>query len=182
MYGLVNQAIQGLVTDNYGVDTWNLIKSKAGVTEDVFLGNNIYDDKVTYDLASAAAEVLKISVDDVLSAFGKYWVLNIGKEKYSALMNSGGDNLSDFLLRLPNFHSRVMLVYPEIKPPEFKVQKVDERTIILNYYSTRIGLTAFMSGLISGLSEFFGTPCKVRHVSSEVTDINHDVFEVTLDR
>lgn len=182
MYGLVNQAIQGLVTDNYGVDTWNLIKSKAGVTEDVFLGNNIYDDKVTYDLASAASEVLKISVDDVLSAFGKYWVLNIGKEKYSALMNSGGDNLSDFLLRLPNFHSRVMLVYPEIKPPEFKVQKVDERTIILNYYSTRIGLTAFMSGLISGLSEFFGTPCKVRHVSSEVTDINHDVFEVTIDR
>jgi len=32
------------------------------------------------------------------------------------------------------------------------------------------------------LSEFFGTPCKVRHDSSEVTDINHDVFEVTIDR
>jgi hypothetical protein len=33
MYGLVNQAIQGLVVDNFGEDNWKAIKQKAGVTE-----------------------------------------------------------------------------------------------------------------------------------------------------
>jgi len=36
MYGLVNQAIQGLVIDNFGSENWNKIKQKAGVTNDSF--------------------------------------------------------------------------------------------------------------------------------------------------
>jgi len=180
MYGLVNQSIQGLVVDNYGQETWDLIRLKSGVREDFFESNKVYDDKVTYDLASAASEILKVSVHDVLSSFGKYWVLKIAKDKYGSLMNSGGSNFMQFLGNLPNFHSRVMLIYPEIRPPEFKVEKKSENVIVLHYYSTRLGLTGFMSGLIEGLSEFYGTPCVIKHVQSKVTEINHDVFEVTL--
>lgn len=180
MYGLVNQSIQGLVVDNYGQDTWDLIKINSGVNEDFFESSKVYDDKITYDLATAAAEILKISVDDVLAAFGKYWVLKIAKEKYGTLMNSGGSNLMQFLSNLPNFHSRVMLIYPNIRPPEFKVEVKDEKSLILHYYSTRLGLTGFMTGLIEGLAEFYGSPCVITHVQSKITDINHDVFEVTL--
>ena len=180
MYGLVNQAIKGLVIDNYGESTWETIRHKAGVTDETFIGSKLYDDNVTYSLATAASEVLKVSVNDVLAAFGKYWVLNVGKEKYGSLMSSGGNNLAEFLTNLPNFHSRVMLIYPEIKPPEFVTEKVSENKLLLHYYSTRMGLTYFMQGLIEGLSEFFSTPCNIRHLTSEVTEINHDVFEVNI--
>jgi hypothetical protein len=180
MYGLVNQAIQGLVLDNYGAEAWDQIRSKAGIKEDSFLGSQLYDDSVTYSLATAAAEVLQVGVGDVLSAFGKYWVLKIGKEKYGSLMNSGGSNLKEFLVNLPNFHSRVMLIYPDIRPPEFKVDTVSENVLHLHYFSSRMGLTSFMGGLIEGLSEFYGSSCAIRHIESNVTDINHDVFEVTI--
>jgi hypothetical protein len=180
MYGLVNQAIKGLVVDNYGEGTWDTIRLKAGVTDETFVGSKLYDDNVTYSLASAASEVLQVSVNDVLAAFGKYWVLHVGKEKYGSLMSSGGKNLAEFLTNLPNFHSRVMLIYPEIKPPEFKVEKISENVLHLHYFSVRMGLTSFMHGLIDGLSEFFSTPCTIQHIKSEVTEINHDVFEVTI--
>ena len=49
MYGLVNQAIQGLVVDNFGNENWNKIKQKAGVTEEAFLSNEMYDDSVTFN-------------------------------------------------------------------------------------------------------------------------------------
>jgi hypothetical protein len=181
MYGIVNQAIQGLVTDNYGVSAWEKIRIKAGVDGGVFLASQLYDDDLTYALAASASEVLSIPVDDVLKAFGKYWVLNVGKEKYGTLMKSGGGNIIEFLRNLPNFHSRVMLIYPNAQPPEFKVDIVSENVVHLHYFSARMGLTSFMSGIIEGLSDFFGTPCSINHLKHNVTDINHDLFEIIVD-
>jgi len=81
MYGIVNKAIQDLVTDNYGEDKWEAVKEKSGVDIDYFLSNEPYDDDITYKLAGAAADVLGISVGQVLNAFGEWWVIKTGKEK-----------------------------------------------------------------------------------------------------
>jgi hypothetical protein len=97
MYGLVNQGIQGLIIENYGSEIWDKIKAKAGYEDVTFLASHLYDDSVTFSLATTASEVLEISLENVLKAFGKYWVLNIGKEKYGTLMKSGGDNIIQFL-------------------------------------------------------------------------------------
>ncbi len=180
MYGLVNQAIQGLVVENFGADTWDKIKNKAGVDEEAFLSNKIYDDRITYDLAGAAAETLGITVGEVLHAFGKYWVLKVGNEKYGTLMRSGGDSLMEFLLNLPNFHSRVMLIYSDIRPPEFKIEQLDSRKILVHYYSSREGLTDFMGGLISGLAELYQTEATITCVESRANGHDHDVFEVMI--
>ena len=72
------------------------------------MSNESYDDSVTFNLAGAASEVLGISVSEVLVAFGEYWVLRTGQEKYGALLKAGGSNFSEFMINLPNFHSRVM--------------------------------------------------------------------------
>lgn len=181
MYGLVNQGIQGLITENYGSAIWEKIKAKAGYEDVTFLASHLYDDSVTFSLATTASEVLDINVADILKAFGKYWVLNIGKEKYGTLMKSGGNNIIQFLKNLPNFHSRVMLIYPKAQPPEFKVDVISENTIHLHYYSSRIGLTDFMFGLIDGLSEFFDARCSVNHLKHSETDITYDLFEIIVD-
>lgn len=180
MYGLVNQAIQGLVVENFGADTWEKIKTIAHVDDEAFLSNKIYDDRITYDLAGAAAETLGISVGEVLHAFGKYWVLKVGNQKYGTLMRSGGDSLMEFLLNLPNFHSRVMLIYSDIRPPEFKIEQLDSRKVLVHYYSTREGLTDFMSGLISGLAELYQTEANISCVESRSQGNDHDVFEVVI--
>jgi hypothetical protein len=180
MYGLVNQAIQGLVVDNHGEEAWNRIKAKAGVQEEVFLSNTIYDDSVTYNLAGAAAEELGVPLSDVLIGFGKYWVLRVGKEKYGALMMAGGSSFGEFLLNLPNFHSRVMLIYTDITPPEFKVEETGEGAYRLHYYSTRPGLTPFMQGLLEGLSELYDARSQIRCTGSRSDGLDHDIFEIAL--
>ncbi|MFN5346382.1 MAG: heme NO-binding domain-containing protein [Bacteroidota bacterium] len=180
MYGLVNQAIQGLVVDNFGEDSWKVIKQKASVTEDSFLSNEIYDDSITFNLAVSASEVLNIPLADVLKTFGKYWIIKVGNEKYGPLMKSGGDNFIDFIVNLPNFHSRVMLIYSDIKPPEFIVEKITESQLKLHYYSTRQGLTDFMFGLIQGLGELYQTPIDIKLIADRRNGDEHDIFEIDI--
>lgn len=178
MYGIVNKAIQGLVTENFGEEAWVKVKEKAGVTVDSFLSNEPYPDEVTYKLAGAASEVLNMTVENVLIAFGEYWILKTGLQHYGALMHSGGPDLKEFLVNLPNFHSRVMLMYPNITPPEFKITDIKDNSLQVHYYSQREGLKHFVFGLILGLGKMYKVETKVVITESREEGFDHDVFFV----
>ena len=179
MYGIVNKAIEELVTENFGSNAWVEVKKQSGVDVDFFLSNEPYDDAITYKLAIAASEVLKMSLDDVLIAFGEFWVLHTGKQKYGALMESGGNNLQEFLLNLPNFHTRVSLIYPNLTPPEFKVTDMKENSLHLHYFSHRPGLKEFVRGLIQGLSKMYNQPVSIELMASREEGSDHEVYYVT---
>ena len=178
MYGIVNKAIQGLVTENFGLESWQKIKEKSGVSVDAFLSNEPYPDQTTFDLAIAASEVLKIELKDILLSFGEYWVLKTGQESYGSLMKAGGDNLKSFLINLPNFHSRVMLIYPNLTPPEFKITDVEENSINVHYISTRNGLHYFMYGLLQGLGKMYKVEIKIEILALKSDGAANDVFKV----
>ena len=55
MYGLVNQALQGLISEQYGVEKWNIVKKKAGIEIDYFVSNEPYEDSITFDLVATAS-------------------------------------------------------------------------------------------------------------------------------
>lgn len=179
MYGIVNKAIEGLVIENFGPDRWEEIKIHAKVKEERFLTNEQYDDSITFRLAGSAAEVLDIPVKNILIQFGKYWVIKTARKHYGSLMDTGGNNLKDFVINLPNFHSRVMLLYPNIKPPEFKITHIEENSLHLHYYSTRMGLTDFVEGLLIGLGEAFNTPVNVALLVSREKGADHDEFGIS---
>ena len=180
MYGIVNQAIQGLVTENYGEEKWEEIKSKAEIEEDFFMSNEAYDDSVTYNLVGAASEVLGVSASEVLIAFGEYWILKTGMDNYGSLLSSGGDNIKEFLVNLPNFHSRVMLMYPNLTPPEFQVSNVEDNSMHVHYFSERQGLADFVTGLLQGLGKMFGKEISVEMIESRDKGSDHEVFLVNL--
>lgn len=69
MYGIVNKAIQGLITDSFGESLWLKVKEKSGILIDGFLSSDPYPDEITYRLAGAAAEVLQKPLEEVLQAF-----------------------------------------------------------------------------------------------------------------
>ena len=48
MYGMVNQAVRGLVLDVFGADAWRDISHKAQSPEE-FASLESYDDQVTYN-------------------------------------------------------------------------------------------------------------------------------------
>jgi hypothetical protein len=179
MYGLVNKAVEELVTTNFGEEKWELIKSKAGVDVDVFISNEGYPDETTYKLVGSASEVLGIPAEQILTAFGEHWVLNTASKSYGVMMKSGGKSLRDFLINLPNFHTRVAMIYPNLQPPRFECSDVEENSLSLHYHTHRPGLTFFVVGLVQGLGKFYSTPATCEISQRKEAGANHDVFLVS---
>jgi hypothetical protein len=178
MYGIVNKAIEDLVKVNFGEDIWEAVKKRSGVEVDYFLSNEPYDDDITYKLAGAVAEEVNISVGKVLEAFGEWWILKTGQEKYGGLMQAGGRNLREFLVNLPLFHNRIMLMYPKLTPPEFKISNIEENSLHVHYFSKREGLQEFVRGLLSGLGKMYETPVEVTLLETRDTGSHHEIFKV----
>ncbi len=179
MYGIVNKAIEDLVIANFGEEKWEAIKERSVIDIDFFISSEPYDDDVTFKLAVAVSEEMNMSVGDVLIAFGEWWVIKTTSEKYTGLMQSGGKNLKEFLLNLPNFHNRVMLIYPKLTPPEFKVSDVTENSIQLHYFSKRQGLQEFVRGLIQGLGKMYNTPVTIELMQTRNEGSTHEIFKIS---
>ena len=179
MYGIVNKAIEDLVKANFGEEKWTVILERSGVKEDFFISNEPYEDAITFKLAIAVSEEMNIPLADVLQAFGEWWILRTGKEKYGGLMEAGGSTLREFLVNLPLFHNRVMLIYPKLTPPEFKISHVEDRSLHVHYFSKREGLQEFVRGLLSGLGKMYSTPLEIKLIEDRNEGANHDVFHVS---
>ena len=71
MYGMVNKALQSLITQDYGEEAWESIKKEAGVEVQHFVSNDGYPDEVTYKLVAAACKTLHADATKLLFAFGQ---------------------------------------------------------------------------------------------------------------
>ncbi len=179
MYGIVNKAIEELVTAYFGEDKWEAIKERSGIDVEYFISTEPYDDDITYKLAVAVAQEMNITLSEVLIAFGEWWILKTAKEKYGSLLLSGGSTLIDFLEHLPDFHTRIMLMYPKLTPPEFKISNKTSNSIDVHYHSKRLGLQEFVRGLLQGLSKLFNKETQIELIQSRDDGSTHEIFRVS---
>lgn len=179
MYGLVNNAVQGLIVERFGEETWARIKKRAAVEVDEFLSMASYPDDLTYRLVGAATEELSMPAEDILHAFGEYWVLQIASKRYGDLMTAGGRTLPEFLQNLDQLHSRVRLSFPDLQPPSFRCSDIEEGCLTLHYISHRPGLAPFVTGLIQGLAKLFEVEATVTLIASREEGAEHDQFRIT---
>ena len=178
MYGMVNRAVEEMVCGTYGDATWEAIKRCAGVEVDAFISNEAYPDETTYRLVDATAKVLNLPADQVLESFGAHWVLHTAKDGYGSLMKAGGASMGEFLRNLPTFHARVVLIYPNLKPPRFQLSHIEENSLRLHYFSHRQGLQPFVRGLLNGLVAMFNLDGHVTTLQSREMGGDHDEFLV----
>lgn len=179
MYGIVNKAIEELVKANYGDEMWDAVKKRSGIEVDYFLSSEPYDDSITYRLATAVSEETGMPVQKVLEVFGEWWILKTGKEKYGGLMQAGGNSLREFLINLPLFHNRIMLIYPKLTPPEFRISNIEESSLHVHYFSKRLGLQEFVRGLLQGLGKMYDTNVIIELLRSRDTGSDHEIFKVS---
>jgi hypothetical protein len=175
---MVNNALESMVCKNHGEPTWEAVKAAAGIDIDVFISNRSYNDDITYQLVAAASKVLDAPASTLLEAFGEHWVLHTAVEGYGSLMQSAGKTLPEFLRNLPNLHSRVAMIFPELQPPHFHCTDITQTSIKLHYVSHRSGLEAFVVGLMHGLGKMFNTPVRVKQVEFRGNGADHDVFAI----
>jgi hypothetical protein len=179
MYGIINKSIKDLVVYNFGVEKWNLIRERSGIEQDFFISSESYDDEITWQIANNVAVETGMSVTDVLITFGEWWVLKTTKEKYASLMDAGGSNLKEFICNLPVFHNRIMLIYPKLAPPEFKITDNTNDSLNLHYLSSREGLQDFVRGLLQGLSKMFDEKISIELLQTRDDGNSHEIFKIT---
>jgi hypothetical protein len=179
MYGIINKSIEELVTEKFGENKWNEVKKVSEIDIDFFISNEPYDDAITYDLAIGISKVMNISLDAVLFTFGEWWILDTTKKKYGGLLKSGGASLKEFLVNLPQFHNHIMLMYPKLTPPEFKVSDINENNIVVHYLSKRPGLQEFVRGLFSGLGKLYKTNVTIELLQSRNEGSDHESFKIS---
>lgn len=180
MYGLVIISLQEMITKNYGPEKWNAVKRAAGVDEEILSRLTSYDDSVTYQLVGAAANELNITADELLERFGNHWITITAIQDYGELICAAGANIRDFLLHLPQFHTRVVLFLPNLQPPQFYCSDVGENTLTLHYSSTRAGLAPFVLGAIRGVGELYNKSVEVKQVDAKAQDGKyHHSFHVS---
>lgn len=178
MYGLVNRTIQEFVISNYNEATWEKIKKDSNVDFEVFVTNQVYDDSVTFALAASSANVLGVSLNIFLNQLGEFWILNTGLKHYSHYMTAGGASFKEFIINLPHFHTRVQLIFDEIRPPEFEITDLKDSSLTVHYFSTRTGLTQFVYGLLNGIGKMFEQEIEITIGESYSHNRKHDVFYV----
>lgn len=145
MFGWINDCTECLVVSKFGEETWHKIKEKANcnVVDGGFLRYKYYPDSDTVELVVAASEVLGVSVDDVLFAFGDYFIDYVQDNGYSNVLECLGSNMRDWLANLNSLHDHLQASYPKgfIAPVFWSEDDPDSSTeagaILVYYYSQR---------------------------------------------
>lgn len=183
MYGLINVALKDMINEHYGEDKWLEVLAESAVENDSFLSMRSYHDNVTYALIRAASRVLGLSPDDCLKMFGEYWVLKTATNSYPMLMDMAGDNLIDFLQNLDDLHDHITSTFKDYSPPSFRIEKLGADHHRLHYISQRVGLDAFVIGLLKGLAIRFDTNITFRSQSSEPIILGtHTIFDIEISK
>ena len=167
MYGLVNRAVEGLVTSRFGDAAWTTICERAGIEPGGFVAMDVYDDAVTYRLVDAASKTLDLPPEAVLEAFGEYWTIYTIEEGYGDLVSMMGSTLNEFLDNLDKMHERIGDAMPELVPPSFRREALDDGSSILHYYSEREGLAPMVIGLIKGLARRFDESIEIELLDNQ---------------
>ncbi len=178
MYGLVNQAIRDMICVNHGQEIWVKVREQADVEIEQFEGMEPYPDDLTHRLVMAASLELQQSPHALLRAFGEFWVRYTAAEGYGPLMEMAGSSLPEFLHNLDDLHARVGVNFPQLVPPAFDTEEMEEGTMHLHYHSQRQGLAPMVIGLVEGLGDRFETPVEVEQLACRTDGSDHDVFAV----
>jgi hypothetical protein len=178
MYGLINIAIRDLVKSKFSEQQWDQIFKQSGATDAAFIRMCPGDDATTYALVGAASDVLGLPASEILQAFGEYWTEFTADEGYGPLLDAAGSTLPEFLQNLDQLHTRVGMMYPDLKPPSFVCSEIADDSLMLHYKSGRDGLDDLVIGLLRGLGRRFKVDVKIEQVSSKEDTGLESVFHV----
>lgn len=178
MLGLVNHALQEMVTERLGAEEWDSIRARCGVEDRVFVIMRQYPDEVTYRLAGGVAERLGITLAEALRAFGVRWMAFAERQPWGKVMRSMGSSTRELLPALDALHDRIALSFPDVTMPKFRCEPLPDGSLRIHYMSPRPGLAPFVLGALEGIGAMYREEVRVSVVERREDGAPHDVFLV----
>uniref|UniRef100_A0A667Y2N9 guanylate cyclase n=1 Tax=Myripristis murdjan TaxID=586833 RepID=A0A667Y2N9_9TELE len=167
-----------------GEETWTKLRDEAGV-QDTFLTYEVYEDEITMQLVTEACRLLEMKPELVLNQFGEYFFEFCKRSGYDHMLRTLGGDLFEFIENLDALHSYLALSYKEINAPSFRVEKNQENTMFLHYYSDRRGLCHIVPGIIGAVAKDFFNSEITMEIVNQLEELGrtgkkeHVVFLVT---
>jgi hypothetical protein len=178
MLGMVNYALQEMVTERLGAEAWESIRVEAEVADRVFVIMKQYPDEVTYRLAGIVAQRMGVGVPDALHAFGHYWMAFAERQPWGKVMHSMASNVRELIPALNEMHSRIALSFPGVTMPQFRCDDAEGGSLLVHYFSPRPGLAPFVQGVLEGIGAMYGETIEVDQVEYKDRGASHDVFRI----
>jgi hypothetical protein len=179
MYGILNKITEDYIVDRFGAERWETIKQKHNIAVDTSITDFPYNDAFTYRIAYAVSEETGVPVDEILSSIGQQ-IINTSAHTFKGFMDSRGSNFREYLLNLPNFHNRMMLIHPELTPPEFRVSHVDDNSLNIHYISKTKGIRSFVKGYLNGIADFFNdSSAVIENIPCQNENCPQEVFKIS---
>ena len=178
MYGMINEGIRDLVIARGGHDAWREVCDAAGIERNDFDSFAPYPDDCTYSLAKCAAARLRLTLTELLHAFGEHWITYTAATGYGEMMKLFGDDFRSCITNLNRMHAHMGGIMPGLTPPRFVCVEHSPSRLTLHYHSTREGLGPMVQGLLTALAQWFKEPVTITPFFKGVRS-DHDEFDLT---
>ena len=111
--------------------------------------------------------------------FGGHFLTYCVQSGYDRVLKVLGRNLRDFLCNLDALHDHLATIYPGMEAPSFRCTETGDGTLLLHYYSRRLGLEHIVMGLVKAIAkEMLGTEVTVAVKQARSEDHGHVVFAI----
>lgn len=167
MKGTIVKCLEDMVKAKAGPEKWKAILEKAGHSPvRMFTTIEAVPDGEVTKLIGAAAEVLRLTAQQAMDAFGDYWSTTYAPGIYAVYFQRA-KSAKAFLLSLDGIHTSMTKSMKDAAPPHFRYEDPGPRELIMHYSSPR-GLVALMPGLIQGVGRYYKEKVSVSRVGNSL--------------
>ncbi|MBF0186855.1 MAG: heme NO-binding domain-containing protein [Magnetococcales bacterium] len=161
MNGIIFLACEDFIVERLGLDGWDALMAKAGLSECYYQPDQSYPDAEAEAIFSAMPELLELSREESLIAFGRH--MAPGLVEMAQAMGLIGDDWTtmDILEFVPDgVHGVLAEDDPDMDPPDMRTLRLKHGEIAIAYMSKR-RLCHMIRGIIQGLGEMYDEPLAI---------------------
>ena len=161
MKGIVFNIFSDLVTDNFGLETWDDLIERTGPASDaIYTSAEVYPDEELVAYVTELSAITGAAAPDLIRTFGTY-MMHRFRSIHPEFLE--GHTAKSFLQSVHDvIHVEVKKLHPDTLLPKFEYESSGDERLTMLYSSPR-KLCRLAEGLIAGAGEIFGESIAIEH-------------------
>lgn len=152
MHGTICSELNAYVTDKFGFDTWQKIRTDCNLGSKIYITSQNYPDEEVIQIIKSLADEVGKDESWIMDDFGKFMAEYIIKF-FGTLFETHWGTL-DLLEHIPMVLSKVLSMYPEMSHPELSTKRVEPNMLDITY-SSDLKMCALAKGVVKGFGEHY---------------------------
>ena len=166
--GTIPKCLEEMVRHNHGEPAWSRVRERAGLPRwHSFLTTEDVPDERVKELFGVVASVLGSTVPRVMEDFGMFWGSRYAPDIYGVYYRRA-TSARELLTSVAQIHRETTSRMPDARPPDFRYEWLDDRTLVMEYRSHR-GLAGLMPGLVRGVAAYYDESVSVTRDGDRIT-------------